>query len=296
MWKRRERPWHPRDTTRADAAWTWRWGGAVPGRGVRASALLPSVMLAGFVLAGATGCTGRATSDAPEATAESTSGAPGGATGADAPGDAATPVNAGAGTEVPRPRVVFLGTSLTAGLGLPPEQAYPALLQARADSAGVRVQVVNAGLSGETSAGALRRAAWVLEQPAALVILEVGANDGLRGVDPDSTRANVIALVAAVREARPEARVALVQMEAPTNLGADYTARFHRAFVDAARLTKVPLLPFLLDGVAGEAGLNQADGIHPNEAGAQRVADTMWRALLPLLRDISPPAAAPLDR
>lgn len=292
MWKRREQPWYPRDPKRADAA---RTSGR---RGVRASVLLPSVMLAGVVLAGATGCTGRATSDAPEVTAESTSGAPGGATGAaaSASGGAAVVVNAGAGTEVPRPRVVFLGTSLTAGLGLPPEQAYPALLQAMADSAGVRVQVVNAGLSGETSAGALRRAAWVLEQPAALVILEVGANDGLRGVDPDSTRANVIALIAAVREARPEARVALVQMEAPTNLGADYTARFHRAFVDAARLANVPLLPFLLDGVAGEAELNQADGIHPNAAGARRVADTMWRSLLPLLRDISPPATAPPDR
>lgn len=189
------------------------------------------------------------------------------------------------------PRVVLLGTSLTAGLGLPPEEAYPALLQRKADSAGFRVAIVNAGLSGETSAGALRRVAWVLEQPAALVVLEVGANDGLRGVQPDSTRENLVALIRAVRELRPEARIALVQMEAPTNLGREYTAAFRAAYPVAAQRTGVPLLPFLLEGVAGVAALNQADGIHPNAAGARRVADTMWRALLPLLREL--PGAAP---
>ena len=114
--------------------------------------------------------------------------------------------------------MVLLGTSLTAGLGLDPEVAYPALLQRKADSAGYAVRIVNAGLSGETSAGALRRAGWVLDQPAALVVLEVGANDGLRGVDPDSTYANIVALVQVVRTQRPEAGVVLVQMEAPTNL------------------------------------------------------------------------------
>ncbi len=180
-------------------------------------------------------------------------------------------------------RVVFLGTSLTAGLGLDPEKAYPALLQQKADSAGYAVRIVNAGLSGETSAGALRRAGWVLDQPAALVVLEVGANDGLRGVDPDSTYANIVALVNVVRTQRPEAGVALVQMEAPTNLGARYTARFHQAFVRAAEETGVTLMPFLLAGVAGDARLNQADGIHPNPEGSKRVADTVWRGLAPLL-------------
>ena len=181
-------------------------------------------------------------------------------------------------------RVVLLGTSLTAGLGLPPEQAYPALLQAKADSAGLPYTIVNAGLSGETSAGALRRAAWVLEQPASLVVLEVGANDGLRGVDPDSTYANLVALVQTVRRVQPAARVALVQMEAPTNLGAAYTRAFHDAYVRAARDTGVPLWPFLLDGVAGVARLNQGDGIHPNAEGAQVVARTVWGALEPALR------------
>ena len=130
-----------------------------------------------------------------------------------------TPAGANGAPAGPR-RVVLLGTSLTAGLGLPPEQAYPALLQEKADSAQLPVTIVNAGLSGETSAGAVRRAGWVLEQPAAVVVLEVGANDGLRGVDPDSTYANLVKLVQMVKAQRPEAKVALVQMEAPTNLGA----------------------------------------------------------------------------
>ncbi len=180
-------------------------------------------------------------------------------------------------------RVVMLGTSLTAGLGLDPDVAFPALLQRKADSAGYQIKVVNAGLSGETSAGALRRAGWVLDQPAALVVLEVGANDGLRGVDPDSTYANIVALVRVVQAQRPEAGIALVQMEAPTNLGRGYTTRFHDAFVRAAKETGVPLLPFLLDGVAGNPRLNQADGIHPNQEGSKRVAETVWRGLQPIL-------------
>ncbi len=178
----------------------------------------------------------------------------------------------------------MLGTSLTAGLGLDPERAYPALLQAKADSAGLKVRIVNAGLSGETSAGALRRAAWVLDQPASLVVLEVGANDGLRGVDPDTTYANLVKLVEAVRRARPEAALALVQMEAPPNLGKDYTTRFHETYFRAAKATGVPLWPFLLDRVAGVTRLNQADGIHPNEEGSKVVAATVWAAMEPALR------------
>lgn len=173
----------------------------------------------------------------------------------------------------------MLGTSLTAGLGLQPDQAYPALLQRKADSAGYRVSIVNAGLSGETTAGALRRAEWVLRQPAVLVVLEVGANDGLRGVDPDSVRGNIVRLVSLVRKTRPEARIALVQMEAPTNLGAGYTTRFRTAYVQAAKEAGVDLWPFLLDGVAGIPELNQPDGIHPNERGEEIVAATMWRSL-----------------
>ena len=178
-----------------------------------------------------------------------------------------------------RARVVILGTSLTAGLGLDPAQAYTTLLQEKADSAGLRVNIVNAGLSGETSAGALRRASWVLDQPAEAIVLEVGANDGLRGVDPDSTYANLTALISQIRASQPSARILLVQMEAPTNLGRDYTTQFHNAYARVARDAKVPLLPFLLEGVAGNPRLNQGDGIHPNAEGSRLVANTMWRAL-----------------
>jgi acyl-CoA thioesterase I len=184
------------------------------------------------------------------------------------------------------PRVVVLGTSLTAGLGLDPDSAWPALVQRTADSLGVRVRIDAAGLSGETSAGALRRAEWVLREPADLIVLEVGANDGLRGVNPDTTQETLVALVERVRAAQPSARIALVQMQAPPNLGSRYTASFQSAYREAARRTGVPLLPFLLDGVAGEPSLNQADGIHPNEAGSRVVAATMWRALAPLLADL----------
>lgn len=186
------------------------------------------------------------------------------------------------------PRVVVLGTSLTAGLGLDPDSAWPALVQRMADSAGVNVQIVAAGLSGETSAGALRRADWVLSESADVVVLEVGANDGLRGVDPDTTRATLIALVERVRTTLPAATVALVQMEAPPNLGADYTRRFRAAYTEAAAATGVRLLPFLLEGVAGESTLNQADGIHPNERGSRVVAATMWQALRPLVATSQP--------
>ncbi len=145
---------------------------------------------------------------------------------------------------------------------------------------------MNAGLSGETSAGALRRAGWVLDQPAAAVVLEVGANDGLRGVDPDSTYANLVALIGAVKRQQPDASMLLVQMEAPTNLGRDYTARFHAVYQRAAKETGVPLLPFLLQGVAGDPRLNQTDGIHPNIEGSRIVANTMWSAMLPLFTEL----------
>lgn len=186
-----------------------------------------------------------------------------------------------------RPRAVMFGTSLTAGLGLDPDSAWPALVQRMADSAGVRVQIENAGLSGETSAGALRRVEWVLREPVQLVVLEVGANDGLRGVNPDTTRETLVAVIARVRALQPSARVLLVAMEAPPNLGAEYTASFRRAYTEAARRTGVPLLPFLLEGVAGDRALNQADGIHPNEEGARRVARNLWRGLEPELRAVA---------
>lgn len=185
------------------------------------------------------------------------------------------------------PTAVFLGTSLTAGYGLgDPADAYPARLQRRADSLGMAVRVVNAGVSGETSAGALRRVDWVLRGRVDAFVLETGANDGLRGLDVDSTRANIEAIVRRVRAVRPGARVLLVQMEAPPNLGAEYTRRFREMYPAVARSTGVALLPFLLEDVAGRSALNQADGIHPNAAGAERVANTLWRALEPEFREL----------
>jgi acyl-CoA thioesterase I len=179
--------------------------------------------------------------------------------------------------------LLIIGTSLTAGLGLDPKDAYPALVEAKADSAKLPWTVLNAGLSGETSAGAVRRAGWVLSGPGDAVIVETGANDGLRGVDVDSTRANIRALLAKVKAAKPGAPVMLMQMEAPPNMGQTYTRQFHAMYGELAKEAGVPLLPFLLDGVAGVAKLNQADGIHPNEEGSRIVASNVWRAVQPVL-------------
>jgi acyl-CoA thioesterase-1 len=187
---------------------------------------------------------------------------------------------------------LIVGTSLTAGLGLDPEDAYPSLLQRKADSLGLHVEIVNAGLSGETSAGAVRRMDWLLRGPADVVMIETGANDGLRGLDVDSTRANLRAIVAKVKAARPAARILLAQMEAPPNLGAKYTAAFSAMYQDVAKEASVELMPFLLQGVAGITSLNQPDGIHPNERGEQIVANNVWQALEPVLRQLDATATA----
>lgn len=182
-----------------------------------------------------------------------------------------------------RPRVLFLGTSLTAGLGVDPDSSYPSVLQrlARADS--LDIDVINGGLSGETSAGALRRAEWLLSQRVAVLVIETGANDGLRGLDPDTTAANITALIGKARASQPGAAIVLVQMEAPPNLGPQYTRRFHALYAQVAKATGVRLLPFLLDGVGGKPELNQDDGIHPNPEGARRVAANVFRGLRPVL-------------
>lgn len=183
----------------------------------------------------------------------------------------------------PVPVVLVVGTSLTAGLGLDPSEAYPALLQAMVDSAGLRYRVVNRGVSGETSTGARQRIDWLLRQPVAVLVLETGANDGLRGLPPDSLRANLEAIVRRARAASPPPAVLLLGMEAPPNLGTAYAAGFRAAYRDAARALDVPLVPFLLAGVGGVDSLNQADGIHPTAAGQRIVARTVWQALRPLL-------------
>ena len=188
-----------------------------------------------------------------------------------------------------RRTLVFLGTSLTAGLGLEPEQAFPVLLQQKVDSAGLPFEIVNAGVSGETSAGALRRTDWLLRQPIDVLVLETGANDGLRALNIDSTKANIQSIISRVLAVKPATRILLVQMEAPPNLGTRYTSRFRAMFPDLARENNITLLPFLLEGVAGERSLNQGDGMHPTAEGSQRVADHLWPSLERELRAASPP-------
>jgi acyl-CoA thioesterase-1 len=181
-------------------------------------------------------------------------------------------------------RIVFLGTSLTAGLGLDPEQAYPALIQQKLDSAGLRYTAVNAGVSGETSAGAKRRIDWVLKQPVTVLVVETGANDGLRGQDVDSLRANLEAIVARASQQQPKPRILLVQMRALPNYGVAYTRRFEAVYRDIARQYGIPLIPFPLEGFAGVDSLIQPDGLHPTAAGQRQMAERIWLALRPELQ------------
>ena len=180
-------------------------------------------------------------------------------------------------------RLVFLGTSLTAGLGLDPGQAYPAVIQRKLDSLQLPWRAVNAGVSGETSAGALRRLDWVLRGRPSILVVETGANDMLRGENVDSTRANLEAIVRRARADDPGLVVVLAGMEAAPNLGPRYAAEFHAIFTGLAARERVPLIPFLLAGVGGVDSLNQADGIHPTAAGARIVAENVWRVVGPLV-------------
>jgi len=192
----------------------------------------------------------------------------------------ASPVRA----EAPR-TIVFFGDSLTAGYGLddPGAEAYPAIIGKKILAAHLPWRVVNAGLSGETTAGGLRRVDWVLRQPAAVFVLALGANDGLRGVPTAETHANLTAIVARVRAKRPEVLIVIAGMQMPSTMGPDYTRDFAAVFPAVARETGAILLPFLLEGVGGHPEFNQADGIHPSAAGHAILAETVWRVLRPLL-------------
>lgn len=177
-------------------------------------------------------------------------------------------------------RVLFIGTSLTAGYGLPdPVEAWPSQMADIADSLGYNLRVQNAGLSGETSAGAARRTDWLLRDSADVVVIETGANDGLRGLSIDALRANLTQIVQSVHTKLPKAEVVIVQMEAPPNLGASYANQFRAVFPAVAKEMNATLTPFLLDGVAGVARLNQADGIHPTKEGASKAARNVWPTL-----------------
>ena len=184
-----------------------------------------------------------------------------------------------------RPVVLFFGTSLTAGLGLEPEQAYPALIQRKLDSAGLPYRAVNAGVSGETSAAGLRRIDWILQQPVAVLVLELGANDALRGLELKAAKDNLQQIIDRTRARYPAVQVVVAGMQAPPNLGTRYSAEFRQMFVDLARDNKAALVPFLLEGVGGVDSLNQRDGIHPNVRGERIVAQNVWEVLAPMLQE-----------
>jgi acyl-CoA thioesterase-1 len=207
-------------------------------------------------------------------------------------------VRSDAGEVSPRhdetPVVLFLGTSLTAGLGVGLDEAYPARLQLKIDSVGMDFRVVNAGVSGETSAGGLRRIDWLLEEPVAVLVLELGANDGLRGQPASALRANLQEIINRTRDRHPKARIVIAGMEAPPNLGDRYTSTFRQVYPVLARENDAAFIPFLLAGVAGMAALNQADGIHPTAEGHAIMAETVWGVLEPVLRQVrSRESAAP---
>ncbi len=179
--------------------------------------------------------------------------------------------------------ILFYGDSLTAGYGLDREQAFPALVQARIDSLGWNFKVFNAGLSGETSAGGLRRIDWLMRRPVDVFVLELGANDGLRGIDLKDTRSNLQQIINRVKAKNPNISLVVVGMQMPPNLGAEYTKEFQRLFPGLAKENGAALVPFLLEGVADRPELNLSDGNHPTVEGHRIVAETVWATLGPVL-------------
>ncbi len=179
--------------------------------------------------------------------------------------------------------IVFFGDSITAGYGVDPDEAYPAVIQRKIDETGRPWRVVNAGLSGETTAGGLRRLDWILRQRVDIFVIELGGNDGLRGIPPATTRSNLERIIKRIHQQLPDVKIVITGMQIPTNMGPEYTRDFAAIFPDVARSSGAVLIPFLLDRVGGVATLNQPDGIHPTAEGHQIVADTVWRTLQPLL-------------
>ncbi len=182
--------------------------------------------------------------------------------------------------------ILFLGNSLTAGYGLDESVAFPSLIQQRLDSLGWEFRVVNAGLSGETSAGGVRRIDWLLKQKVDLLVLELGGNDALRGIDLSVTRKNLQRIIDKTIARYPDARIVIAGMQVPANLGQTYTAAFEEIFPALARENETYLIPFLLEGVGGIRELNLPDGIHPTAAGHQIVAENVWKVLQPVLAEI----------
>jgi len=198
--------------------------------------------------------------------------------------DSATAATSNESSAAKKPIILFYGNSLTAGYGVEPAQAFPALVGQKIDSAGLSYQVVNAGLSGETTAGGKSRISWVMRQPVAVFVLELGGNDGLRGIPLKSTRDNLQAIMDTVRLKSPQATIVLAGMQIPPNMGTDYTKEFKGLFKELADKNKAVLIPFLLEGVGGVPKLNQPDGIHPTPEGHKIVAKNVWKVLEPVLK------------
>jgi len=179
--------------------------------------------------------------------------------------------------------ILFFGDSLTAGYGLEKKQAYPALIQEKLQESELKYSVINAGVSGETSAGGLRRVDWILKNEIDIFVLELGGNDGLRGIDPAETLKNLQGIIDKVQEQSPKTKIVLAGMEAPPNMGDDFTAKFRKNYQTLAANNEVTLIPFLLEKVAGIASLNLEDGIHPNVEGHKLLTETVWGYLKPIL-------------
>lgn len=241
---------------------------------------LGAVCLTGLLLIGLSGCDQSTPSTVPsspsslESTAESSS--------EHTPLHGTSPATPAPSPE-DRPRIIAFGNSLTAGLGVSPEQSYPAQLQKQLETLGYHYQVLNAGVSGDTSAGGLRRVSWVLASKPRVVILELGGNDGLRGLSVPETRSHLDAIIRQLKDAGVQ--VVLAGMKLPPNYGEEYTTRFEAMYRELAKLHALPLIPFLLEGVGGEKTLNQADGIHPTGEGYRIVVDNVLRSLLPILKN-----------
>jgi acyl-CoA thioesterase-1 len=189
----------------------------------------------------------------------------------------------GTTTATAKKTIVFFGNSLTAGYGLSPTQAFPALIQHKLDSLQLPYKIVNAGVSGETSSGGNSRIDWILRQPLDVFVLELGANDGLRGIPTNETRKNLQAIIDKVKAKNPNARLVLAGMQIPPNMGQKYATDFRNIFPDLAAKNEMTLIPFLLQGVGGEVRLNQEDGIHPTAEGHQIVAENVWQELKKVL-------------
>jgi acyl-CoA thioesterase-1 len=189
-----------------------------------------------------------------------------------------------AGRDASEKVVLVLGDSLAAGLGLDPDQAFPALLQQKIQAQGWPGKVVNAGVSGDTTAGGLRRIDWLLKQRVDVLVLELGGNDGLRGIQPESTKANLQGIIDRTRKKYPNVKIVIAGMRMPPNMGAEYLEKFKSIFPSLAKENKALLVPFLLEEVGGRTELNQADGIHPTAAGQRIVAENVWRVLESVLK------------